>query len=84
MSEQVTMTQEEMRRLAREIVQETLREMGLQVDDPIEMQRDFSHLRNWRLSVQAIQTRSLLSVFTILIAGLAGAVWLGIKTQLNN
>ena len=39
------LTQEDLKKLIAEAVRETLMQMGADPSDPIEMQRDFQHLR---------------------------------------
>lgn len=42
------MTRDELRELIAETVRETLTQMGADPAHPLEMQRDFQHLRQWR------------------------------------
>jgi len=75
----VTMTELEIKRIVRETVEETLTSLGVDHDDPIEMQKDFQHLRDWRQSVDAVRSKGIMTAFGVLIAGIIGALWVGIK-----
>jgi hypothetical protein len=48
-----------------------------------EMRADFQHLRRWRKSVEQAQSYSFKAVITIIITGVVGAVWLGVKAMLG-
>jgi len=50
---------------------------------PTEMRADFLHLRRWRKSVEQAQSYTFKAVITIIVSGLVGAVWLGIKVMLG-
>lgn len=71
--------QETMREVARLTVEETFLRLGIDAADPIEMQRDFQHLREWRLAVETVKKRSLVSLVGVLVAGTCAALWVGVK-----
>jgi ABC-type transporter Mla maintaining outer membrane lipid asymmetry permease subunit MlaE len=48
-----------------------------------EMRADFQHLRRWRKSVEQAQSYTFKAVITIIVTGLIGAVWLGVKVMLG-
>jgi phage terminase large subunit len=48
-----------------------------------ELRADFRHLRRWRKSVEQAQSYTFKAVITIIVSGLVGAVWLGIKAMLG-
>lgn len=86
MSQDTTPSAEEldkMRAVARMTVDELLIRMGIDVSDPIEMQKDFQHLRDWRTSTESIKKKSVLTLVGILITGMAGALWLGFKSFMH-
>ncbi|URA07018.1 hypothetical protein P9A47_gp50 [Xanthomonas phage Elanor] len=58
--------------------------LGVKVDDPIEVQKDFQHLREWRSTTDSIKRKGLLAVISIVVSGLAGAAWMGIREILGN
>jgi len=71
------------KRAAREAVLETLARLGFDLDDGAEMRADLSHLRRWRRSVDQAGSFGLKAFITIACTGIAGAIWLGIKTMLG-
>jgi ABC-type transporter Mla maintaining outer membrane lipid asymmetry permease subunit MlaE len=48
-----------------------------------EMRADFQHLRRWRKSVEQAHSYTFKAVITVIVTGLVGAVWLGIKVMLG-
>lgn len=73
------LTPEEAHALIREAVRETFLMLGVKVDDPIEVQKDFQHLREWRNTTESIKSKGLLTVMGILVSGMLAALWVGIK-----
>ena len=43
----------------------------------------FQHLRRWRKSVEQAQSYTFRAVITVLVTGLVGAAWLGVKVMLG-
>ena len=60
-----------------------LTSFGIEGDDRLELKADFSHLRRWRKSVEQAQGITFKVVITVIVTGVAGALWLGIKTMLG-
>lgn len=79
----IEMTKEELKALMTEAVREAFTKMGIDADDPLEMQRDFQHLREWRVAVADVRSKSTLALLGILISGALGALWLGFKALIN-
>jgi len=73
------MTESEIKRVVAAAVEETLMKLGIDSEDPIEVQKDMSFLREWRSSTAAVKRHGLIvSVGTIVLA-IMGLVWLTIK-----
>jgi len=84
MSEQVSeMTRDELKDLAKETAHEVLRGLGVDVDEPLEFQKDMAHVREWRKSSAAVKSAGLLAAVGVLVTGTLGALWLGIKSSLH-
>lgn len=77
------LTPEEARALIREAVRETFLMLGIKVDDPIEVQKDFQHLREWRSTTESVKAKGTLAIVTVLVSGAAAALWLGVKELLG-
>ncbi len=56
---------------------------ALELIHRIELRADFQHLRRWRKSVEQAQSYTFKAVITIIVTGLVGAVWLGVKVMLG-
>jgi hypothetical protein len=74
---------EELRDLIRETVSETFTQLGVQYSSPLEMQKDFQHLREWRLSVESVKSKTMLAIVGVFVSGTLGALWLGLKEVLS-
>ena len=57
-------------------IETTLASFGIEEDDRKELRADFEHLRRWRKSVEQ-------AVITVILTGVVGAVWLGVKVMLG-
>lgn len=73
------MNEAEIRAIVAETVRETLTSLGIPADDPLEVQRDMQHLRDWRNSVATVKKQGLVTAVGILTAGFLGAIWLAVK-----
>lgn len=60
-----------------------LTSFGIEEDDRFELRADFVHLRKWRKSVEGAQSLTAKIILTTIVTGLAGALWLGVKTLLS-
>lgn len=77
------LTGDEIHHITREVVHQTLLEIGVQFSDPIEMQRDFQHLRQWRRAGEDLRSKGILTLLGIFIAGLVGLIVVGFRTWLH-
>jgi len=87
---------------AQKAVGQTLLSLGINSEDPIEVQRDMAvlhevrklhedkdfqkdleHIRKWRTTMDAIQSKGVLTIVGILSAGTVAAVWIGFKQFLG-
>jgi hypothetical protein len=60
-----------------------LTSFGIEEEDRKELRADFQHLRRWRKSVEQAQSYTFKAVITIIVSGLVGAGWLGVKVMLG-
>ena len=60
-----------------------LTSFGMEEEDRRELRADFQHLRRWRKSVEQAQSYTFKAVITIIVAGILGALWLGIKVTVG-
>lgn len=77
------MTEQQVRAIAseaaREAVLDTLLRLGVSAENPLEMQRDMQHLREWRVSSQELKKKGMLTLIGIFCTGLAGLIVLGLR-----
>lgn len=60
-----------------------LTSFGIEEEDRAEIRADFIHLRRWRKSVEQAQSYGLRAIVTVIVGGVIGAFWLGIRTMLG-
>ncbi|HET6406792.1 MAG TPA: hypothetical protein VFG14_02840 [Chthoniobacteraceae bacterium] len=75
------MTEAEVKRIVAETVEQTLLTLGVDTEDPIELQKDLAHLRAWRESMETVRKQSLITAVGIIVAGVIGLIWLAMKGQ---
>ena len=78
----VSLTIKELKDLVSEGVYETFTQLGLDHENPMDMQRDFQYLREWRIASEKIKTQGIITVIVVIITGLFGALWIGLKQVL--
>jgi hypothetical protein len=78
-TQKITLTKGELKEIVSESVYETFTLLGLDHENPLEMQRDFQYLREWRTASEKIKTQGLMVIIAVIITGLCGALWLGLK-----
>ncbi len=70
------------RETAKETVAETLRGLGVNVDNPLETQRDFLALHEWRTSIQAVRKKALITLVGVVVTGFVAFLWAVIRPRL--
>ena len=83
LAEQQKSQRDDMEAIVLQSVAATLTSFGVEDEDRRELRADFQHLRRWRKSVEQAQSYTFKAVITVIVAGLVGAVWLGIKVMLG-
>ena len=73
------MTQDELRALVAGTVRETLVQLGVDPSDPLEMQRDFQHLRQWRESGEELKRKGTLTLLGIFLSGTVALMLVGLR-----
>jgi hypothetical protein len=73
------MTEADIRRIVADTVNQTLMQLGIDSQDPLEFQKDMQHLRAWRESVATVKRQSLITAIGILTTGIVGLVWIAMK-----
>lgn len=60
-------------------VRDAMVPLGFDISNPLEMQKDMQHLREWRQSVAAVKRQGIMTAIGILTAGAVGALWMAVK-----
>lgn len=76
----IRLTDGQLRKIVKDTVHETLTTMGVDVEEPLEMQKDFQHLREWRGTTTVAKKYALKTVVGVVVAGAVAAFWLGFKS----
>jgi len=56
-----------------------LMRLGIDVDDPAQMQRDMAFVRNWRQSAEAVKRQGMIVAMGVFVVGLIGLIWAALK-----
>src|SRR6476620_7758483 len=83
LAEQQRLWQEDIDAVVLKAVATTLTSFGIEEDDRRELRADFKHLRRWRRSVEQAKSYTFKALITVIVTGVVGAVWLGIKATLG-
>lgn len=78
-AEKVAMSHAELNRVVAEAVKQTLTQLGVDTSDPLAMQRDFQHLRQWRESGEDLKRKGTVALLGIFFSGLVSLILLGLK-----
>ena len=79
------LTKDELREIVTEAVENAFAACGLGGDpeEKKELQRDFVHLRRWRLAVDKASSQTLTTAVGVLVMGALGALYLGIRAMIG-
>jgi hypothetical protein len=69
------------KRTAETTVNEVLTRLGIDHNDPLEMQADFRWVRDFRQTSSDVRSKSIIIILGILITGSTAAFWIGLKWQ---
>ena len=83
LAEQERLRHESIDEIVRKAVSSIMTSIGLDQADRRELTADLQHLRRWRKSVEQAQSYTFKAVITVIVSGLVGAAWLGIKVMLG-
>ena len=78
-SDTLTQNRENSRELIITTVHHTLTQLGVDSGDPLEMQRDFQHLREWRRAGEDIRSKAGLALITLIVGGIVSLLVIGFK-----
>jgi len=79
----VILTIEQIRELASDTVRQTFTMLGVDVSNPLEVQRDFAALRDWRIAMAGVRNKTTMVLTGVLVMGLVSAIVVGMKEYLR-
>jgi hypothetical protein len=79
----VSLQRAEVNAVVAEAVKQTLIQLGVDTSDPIAMQRDFQHLRQWRESGDSLRDKGMLAILGIFLSGLAALLVMGVREWMH-
>ena len=82
-TESGVLTDSEVRRIVKETVHETLRHSGIDPDDAEANAADRRYVRDWRQTTDSIKRKSLFAAITLVVTGIAGLLWMGLKSAMK-
>ena len=56
---------------------------GMNEDERHEIRADFAYLRRWRKTSETVSRGGWVAISTVIVSGMASAVWLGIKAAFS-
>ena len=80
---QITLSKEELEEIMEKTVMRAFTRCGIDSNDPIKLQQDFSYLRNLRESAKSLRTIGFTAALVTVIGGIGTALWVGLQELLN-
>lgn len=74
------MCDEELETLIQNTVHATLTQLGIDQENPLEMQRDFQWMRRWRQASESLPKAGIVAVLGVFVTGMCAALWIGFKS----
>lgn len=75
---------EEIRQQVDEGVSDALTRVGIDTSDPLAAQKDAQFVREWRNTASAVKRKGMITAVGLLVTGILGAIWLGLKAMLGS
>jgi hypothetical protein len=75
----VVLTEDELEALATRVLAKAFITIGISVEDPIEMQKDFHFIRSLRVGSSTLRNHFLITIVGSIATALASLVYLGFK-----
>lgn len=75
----MSIERDELEEIIEKAVTRTLERIGLDVENPRELQEDFAQLRQWREAKAQTKTALIYAFFGVVVPGILAVMWLGLK-----
>lgn len=77
------MEEQEIKKIVKETVKETLISLGVDACNPMEVQQDLHFLHDCRLGSEKLKSKVGLAIVGVLVTTALAALWLGITAAIN-
>jgi len=71
----IRLTDAELKDVVKTTVHETFITLGVDTKEPLEAQKDFQHLRDWRQTTEAVKKRGIGTLVVTIVAGVLSLAW---------
>jgi hypothetical protein len=71
----VAVNDDEVRRIVRDTVHETLKVLAIDAEEPFEVQKDMAFVRAWRTNAEAMTRGGFLAGVSVVVVGVLGLIW---------
>ncbi len=78
------LSEEQVRKIIRETVRNTLTQLGIDYTKPIEMQKDFQYMRELRETSDFVKKKGILILVAIFVTAITSAIALGLKEYFSS
>nr|DAP56840.1 MAG TPA: hypothetical protein [Caudoviricetes sp.]DAU40488.1 MAG TPA: hypothetical protein [Caudoviricetes sp.] len=73
------LTEADINKIVENAVKETLTKIGIDPEQPLEYQKDMAFVRSWRASSETVKRQGIITVYGIILTGIAGLIWAALK-----
>jgi hypothetical protein len=77
------LTEQQIERIAEKAVETYMIRMGIELEDPRDMQSDMIFIRKFRQTCEAVGGKIVMVIVGVLTMGVIGGAWLAIKNALG-
>jgi hypothetical protein len=78
------LSEQELEELMERAIVRAFVKIGLDVDKPFEVQRDFQFVRDLRTTSESIKGKTIITALGVILIGALGIFWLGLKALLGS
>ena len=79
----VILTKDQIKELIKDTVLDTMTKLGIEQEKPLEMQKDFQMLREFRTSAETIKRKGMMIAFSCVVSGIIAACWMSFKAVIK-
>lgn len=77
------MTEEQLKIAVKQAMIEAFISLGVDANDPIEMQKDLQYIRQMRRGCESVKSIAVKSIITVTVPSMLYVIWLAIKQSIK-